>query len=148
MKKAVGEGVEKVMGLDVGTRRIGVALSDSMGWTAQPLETVSVSAGGDHLTRIAELCLTHGVTELVAGIPFELSGKAGGMAKRVRRMLAKVSEKTGLEVIEVDERLTTRQAERAMIEAGVGLKDRRTVVDQIAAAIILQTHLDARGRQR
>jgi len=146
LKKPVRDSVERSIGLDVGTRRIGVALSDAMGWTAQPLETVQVAPGGEHLSRIAELCRTHSVTELVAGVPFELSGKAGGMAKRVRHILAQVSEATGLSVVEVDERLTTRQADRAMVEAGVGLKDRRKVVDQIAAAIILQCHLDAKGR--
>ena len=137
----------RIMGLDIGTKRIGVALSDAMGWTAQPVETVEVKADGGHLSRIASLCESRGVTGLVAGVPFEMDGKAGAMVRRVRAILRQIEAATGLSAIEVDERLTTRQAERALIESGMGRADRRRVVDKIAAAIILQCHLDARGRQ-
>ena len=134
------------MGLDIGLRRIGVALSDPLGMTAQPLETVQVAAS-KHLDRIAALCEEHGVDEIVAGIPYEMDGKAGTMVRRVRKILAKVEAATGLEVVEVDERLTTRQAHMALSEAGMDHRARRKVVDQVAAALILQCHLDARGRR-
>ncbi len=136
------------MGLDVGMRRIGVALSDAMGWTAQPLETVEVKPDGSHLRRIRAICEGQQVESIVAGVPLELSGRAGVMARRVRAMIKALEEVTGLEIVEMDERLTTRQAERALDEAGVGERGRRkAVVDQIAASLILQCHLDARGRR-
>lgn len=138
----------RVMGLDVGTKRIGVALSDAMGWTAQPLETVEVKANGEHFKRLAALVAEHGVTTLVAGVPLEMSGQAGQMARRVRRILVGVEKATGLKVTEIDERLTTRQAERALIEGRVGRRDRKEVIDQVAACFILQTHLNAMGGGR
>ncbi len=139
---------KRTMGLDIGMRRIGVAISDALGLTAQPIETVQVSPRGGkaHIARIAELVAEHGVEEIVAGVPLEMSGKAGTMARRVRRMLTQIEAATGQTIIELDERLTTRQAERALKQGKVGWQQRRDVVDQVAASIILQAHLNAQAR--
>lgn len=137
----------RVMGLDIGMRRIGVALSDVMGWTAQPHETVLVERNGAHLRRLSALVKEHDVTHIIAGVPLEMDGRAGIMAKRVRKLIVKVEEALSLEVEEIDERLTTRQARRSLDEAGVRGRAQKSVVDQIAASLILQVHLDARRRQ-
>jgi putative Holliday junction resolvase len=138
------EPLKRVLGLDIGTRRIGVAMSDGLGLTAQPLETVAVAADGGHIRRIADLCEAHGVSTLVAGIPYEFSGREGLMARKVRRILAEISSATGHPIHEVDERLTSRQAERTLVEADVRRHKRREIIDQLAAALILQSWLDAR----
>lgn len=132
----------RTLGLDIGTRRIGVAISDPMGWTAQPLETVQVHRSGTHLERIAAICQELGVGEIVAGVPFEMDGQAGFSARRVRQVLQQVGQETSLPVHEVDERLTTRQAERALLEADMRRKQRKSVIDQMAASLILQAWLD------
>ena len=132
------------MGLDIGTRRIGVAISDGIGLTAQPLETVKVDAKGGHIARIAALCKEHDVQELVVGIPYEFDGGEGLMARKVRKVLAAVAGATGLTAHEVDERLTTRQAERVLIDADVSRRKRKEVIDQLAAALILQSWMDGR----
>lgn len=138
----------RVLGLDIGTRRVGVALSDDLGMTAQPLETIHVRAGESALPRIVALCEEHGVSRVVAGVPFEFDGREGRMARLVRKVLAKVGEETGLEVDEVDERLTSRQAERALLEADVSRARRKQVIDKMAAALILQGWLDSQADQR
>jgi putative Holliday junction resolvase len=136
----------RTMGLDIGTRRVGVAVSDPMGWTAQPLETVLVQRDGAWMARIAALCKDLDVSTLVAGVPLEMSGQPGVAARRVRLALAAISDLTGLPIIELDERLTSRQAERALLEGDVRRQERKGVIDQLAACLILQSHLDAQRR--
>ncbi len=83
----------------------------------------------------------------MAGVPFEMDGKAGLSARRIRRVLAKVSGRVSMDIIEIDERLTSVQAERTLLEANMRRKQRKQVIDQLAAALILQIHLDARRRE-
>lgn len=135
----------RVLGLDIGTRRVGVAVSDELGMTAQPLETVHIGRGESAVPRIAALCAELGVERIVAGVPFELDGRAGKMVRVVRRVLEQVATATGLPVEEVDERLTSRQVERTLIEADVSRARRKQVIDKLAAALILQGWLDSRG---
>ena len=86
----------RVLGLDIGTRRVGVAVSDELGMTAQPLETVHIGRGESAVPRIAALCAELGVERIVAGVPFELDGRAGKMVRVVRRVLEQVATALGV----------------------------------------------------
>ena len=138
--------IERILGLDIGTKRIGVALSDAMGWSGLPLETVQVHRDGRHIRRIAELCKAHEVVELVAGLPLNMDGTEGRAARKVRVVLTAVAAATGLTVHEWDERLTTVAAERVLHQAGMRHQRRKQVVDQLSASLILQSYLGARAR--
>jgi len=133
-----------VLGIDVGTDRIGVALSDGLGLTAQPLVTLEVR-GRDPLPALLDLCREHGVTRVVVGLPLSLGGgDRGEGCRRARQLGARIEEATGGEVIYRDERFTTAEAERVLVSAGVRRDRRRRVVDRLAAALILQGYLDER----
>jgi putative Holliday junction resolvase len=132
----------RVLALDVGRARIGVALSDPLGLTAQPMEVID-RRRQDALARIAALVQDYAVSELLVGLPMTLAGEraqaADDMASFVTRLRA-----LGPPVVEWDERLTTRQAERVMIAQGARRRERRDNIDKVAAAILLQSYLDAR----
>jgi putative holliday junction resolvase len=135
----------RVLGLDVGTVRIGVALSDPLGLTAQPLETIDARKSPPE-ERVRALCAEHEVTQLVVGLPLQLDGKEGLAVQSVRRFVDKLAAVVSLPIELWDERLTTAQAERTMISGGVRRDKRRERIDQIAAALILQSFLDAKRR--
>jgi putative Holliday junction resolvase len=136
--------VPRVLGLDIGTRRIGVALSDAMGWTGMPLESVEVGRRGEHLARLVALCAEHAVAEIVVGLPLGMDGRENRMVQVVRRMAGQLASRTGLPVQEWDERLTSVAAERVLQQADVRGKARREVVDRVAASLILQGYLEHR----
>ena len=132
------------VGVDVGTVRIGTALSDPDGMLAVPLETVQRGAGD--VDRIVALVAENAAVEVVVGLPVSLDGTEGPSAAGVRSFVdglaARLAEAPGVPVRLVDERLSTAGAHRALQEAGVGGRRRRAVVDESAAAMILQTALD------
>ncbi len=132
------------MGLDVGERRIGVALSDPLGSFATPHATVAVEGRKRDVARLAAIAREQEVASLVVGLPLHMHGEEGDAAKRARRLGNGLAAALGLEVTFWDERLTTVQAERALIEGGVRRRQRKTKVDQVAAALILQAYLDSR----
>lgn len=132
----------RVLALDPGTRRIGVAVSDPLRIAAHPVEVVDARGS---LERIADLVATYDPDVVVVGLPVGLDGREGPAAERARRLGADVAARTGREVVYVDERFTTATAERVMIEAGVRRRTRRGSVDKVAATIILEQYL---GRQR
>ena len=136
------------LGLDVGTRRIGVALSDETGIIASPLTTIEVGkelAGA--LVEIEALVTAHRVTTVVIGLPLSLGGGEGGLSVRRARKLGELIEQAvQIRVDYWDERFTTLEAERLLVDADVGRKSRRQVVDKVAAALILQSYLDAKGQ--
>jgi putative Holliday junction resolvase len=137
----------RVLGLDVGTDRIGVALSDGLGLTAQPLATLEVR-GRDPLPVVIDLCREHEVTLVVLGLPLSLGGgDRGEGSRRARALGQRIRESIGVEVVYRDERFTTAEAERVLISAGVRRGKRRTVVDKLAAALILQGYLDGRANE-
>jgi putative Holliday junction resolvase len=137
----------RILGLDYGERRIGVAISDPTGSFAQPLETIATPRGdADGLARVAELVKTREVGQIVLGLPLHMSGRAGPEAERVRAFGARVSTLTGVPVDYVDERWTSREAERVLDEGGVSKKKQRGRVDPIAAALLLRTWLERRAR--
>jgi putative Holliday junction resolvase len=131
------------MGLDVGDRRIGVALSDETATLASALVTVTRSGGRKDAALVADLARRHDVAAVVVGLPLNMDGTRGPQAEKVlgfveglRRRLAPVP------VVTRDERLTTVEAEEKLREAGLGWKERKRVVDQAAAVVILQEYLD------
>jgi putative Holliday junction resolvase len=131
----------RVLGLDLGEARIGVAISDDDRRVAVPFGTVRTGAPAD-VKAIAAIVREQGVTEIVVGLPLHLSGRAGEAAEHARTFAQVLREALGLPVSLQDERLSTVEAERALGAAGVRGRERRRVVDQTAAAVILQAYLD------
>ena len=134
----------RALGLDVGSKTIGVALTDEANIAAHPLTVLArVGQVGD-AQAVKALVTTHGVTDIIIGLPLELSGKVGFRARRVQLLVAALRAALGAEIAlhEQDERFTTRQAERILIEADVSRGKRKQVIDQQAAALILQAWLD------
>jgi putative Holliday junction resolvase len=135
----------RILGLDIGSKRIGVALSDELGFTAQGLETVQSRGIDNDIKAIAELAAQHSVTEIVVGVPYDMNGSEGVQAKKAKEFAERLSQRTGLPVGEWDERLSTVAAERALLEADMSRAKRRKVIDKVAAVIILQGYLDAKS---
>jgi len=131
----------RVLGLDLGDARIGVAISDDARRMAVPLGTVRKGAPED-VRAIAELVREHAVTLVVVGHPLLLSGKAGERAHHAERFAAALTGLLKVPVLLQDERLSTVEAERALRETGVSGRDRRRAVDRSAATVILQAWLD------
>ncbi|WP_172249518.1 Holliday junction resolvase RuvX [Saccharibacillus deserti] len=137
----------KLLGLDYGDRRIGVAVSDMFGWTAQGIEVVQRREDGSHLQRIAELARLHEVGEVVVGLPKNMNGTIGPRGELCIEFAESLRELLGLPVHLWDERLTTVSAERTLLEADVSRKKRKQVVDKIAAGLILQNYLDSKSNR-
>ncbi|MCR5322326.1 MAG: Holliday junction resolvase RuvX [Lachnospiraceae bacterium] len=136
----------RVMGLDYGTMTCGVALSDELLLTAQPVETIRRKHANklrQTYARIEEIIENQNVGRLVVGLPVTLSGEERERAEACREFAAGLERRTGLEVIMWDERLTTVEAHRILDEAGLDYEKKAEVVDKIAAAIILQNYLDS-----
>ncbi|MCR5685619.1 MAG: Holliday junction resolvase RuvX [Lachnospiraceae bacterium] len=141
----------RIMGLDFGTVTCGVALSDELLLTAQPLETIRRKHANklrQTLARIEELIVQYKVERIVLGLPLNLSGDEGSRAAACRDFMEALERRTGLEVIMQDERLSTVEAHRVLDEAGLDHEDKNKVVDKIAAAIILQSYLDSIYNQK
>ncbi|MDJ0925006.1 MAG: Holliday junction resolvase RuvX [Acidimicrobiia bacterium] len=135
----------RVIGLDPGERRIGVALSDPLGIIAQP-HVVLDRRADDVLRAIRDICVEHDVEKVVIGLPRGLSGIEGSAAEKARSFGAQVGEETGCEIVFFDERFTTVQAEAALLESGMRRRRRREKVDKVAAAMMLQGYLDSVDR--
>jgi len=135
----------RVLGLDVGTRRLGVAVSDPTGTVASPLATVPRRAPAEDARALAALAAEQEATTVVVGLPVTLAGREGPAARAVRAYLAELAPLLPELALELaDERLSTVAAERALVGGGVRRRARREVVDQVAASVFLQTWLDAR----
>ena len=132
----------RIMALDVGTKRIGVALSDPLKITAQGLETFQRTTLAKDIAGLWQLIDDHEVSQLVVGLPKNMNGSLGFKAEEVQQFIADLTAERPIEVIWVDERLTTVSAERALLEADVSRAKRKKVVDKMAAVIILQSYLD------
>jgi putative Holliday junction resolvase len=135
--------VGRIMALDHGSDRIGVAVSDPLGITAQPHSTLD-SASERLMDDIRNLAGEMDVELVVVGLPVSLDGTEGPSAAAARHFAAEVGVATGLDVEMVDERFTSNIAERVMIEAGTRRRDRREARDRVAAAVFLQSYLDGR----
>ena len=135
----------KIMGLDLGTKTVGVAISDPLLITAQPVETITRKEENklrQTLARIEELIVANDVEKIVLGYPKNMNDSIGPRAKFSEEFKEKLERRTGLEVILWDERLTTVAADEVLIESNVRRENRKKYVDQIAAVFILQEYLD------
>jgi putative Holliday junction resolvase len=138
----------RFLGLDIGNRRIGVAVSDELGLTAQPVLTlVRRSSRREDLRSLARLCRRFGVVGIVVGNPVHLSGEASPQAAKTQAFATELGELTGLPVHLWDERLTTLDAHQILYEAGHARQEHRKVVDQVAATLILQSFLESREQE-
>jgi putative Holliday junction resolvase len=133
------------MGLDVGDRRVGVAVSDERGLTAQPVLTLHRSNRKDDLRSLARILRKHGCTEIVVGNPLYMSGDLSPQAMKAQAFAEMLRQEFGLPVVLWDERLTTTEAHRLLHEAGRAGSEHKKVVDQVAAVLILQGFLDSRA---
>lgn len=136
-------GPRRVLGLDLGDARIGVAVSDPQRRLALPLGTIHVGSPPGELKAVANLVAEHDVGLVVIGLPLLLSGGSGAAASHAREFADALRSTLDVPIVLQDERLSTVEAERALNEAGVRGRDRRRAVDRSAAAIILQAFLDA-----
>ncbi|MGD0739874.1 MAG: Holliday junction resolvase RuvX [Terracidiphilus sp.] len=133
----------RFLGLDIGNRRIGVAVSDELGLTAQPVLTLERrSSRREDLRSLARLCRRFGVVGIVVGNPVHLSGETSPQAAKNQAFAAELGALTGLPIHLWDERLTSHEAHQILYEAGHARQEHRKVVDQVAATLILQSFLD------
>jgi len=139
----------RALGIDLGSKRIGIAVSDRTGTIASPLTMLqrSGSPRRDH-EAIRRLVVEEEAEMLVVGLPLNMNGTSGPAAKAAVAEAAALATVVGVPVITFDERRTTVTADRALIEAGIGAQARRKLVDKVAAAVLLQTWLDSRAGQR
>ena len=134
----------RILALDYGTRRVGVAISDELEMIATPLGYLDAQPRGKLLDQIAQLVAERGVGLVVVGMPRNMDGSYGPAAEQVREFVEMLEKRLSVPVKTWDERLTTAQAEKLLLQADVSRKKRKKKVDQIAAAILLQSYLDSR----
>lgn len=140
----------RIMGLDFGSRTVGVAISDSLLITAQGVEIIRRKDENklrQTLARIEQLIVENEVEEIVLGLPLHMNADEGVRAELTKEFKEKLERRTGLPVFFMDERLTTVSADRTMMEAGIRREHRKEYVDMLAATFILQAYLDRRNRK-
>ena len=135
---------KRIVALDVGDRRIGIAVSDPLGITAQPLETYTRIGYGPDVRHIAQIAKTYETDQILCGLPRNMDGTQGFQVEKVREFADKLEEQ-GLVISFYDERMTTMLAEGALLEANMRREDRKKKVDMVAAVMILQSYLDAQS---
>jgi putative holliday junction resolvase len=136
--------ISRYLGLDVGSKRIGVAISDELGLTAQPVLTLTRKRNPrDDLRSLARLCRRFGCVGIVVGDPVHLSGEASAQAAKTRIFAGELGLLAGLPVHLWDERLTSREAHAILYAAGKSRQEHKPLVDQVAAVLILQSFMDA-----
>ncbi|MEA1961868.1 MAG: Holliday junction resolvase RuvX [Bacillota bacterium] len=132
----------RIMGLDVGEKRIGIAICDPMGWTAQGHSTLHRKNLSYDLQQIKEICDEYEVEKIVLGYPRNMNGTVGPKAMEIEGFGNQIAEKTNLPIDYWDERLSTVMSEKVLLQADVSRKKRRGVIDKLAAVTILQGYLD------
>jgi len=138
----------RILGIDYGDSRIGIAVSDSMGWTAQGLETIkSKDSLKKALERIREIILQYEIKDIVIGYPLNMNGTAGPRTERTEAFIKKLQQLGDFNIIKWDERLTTVSAHRAMNELGVKASNKKNIVDTMSAVFILQGYLDRQSKK-
>ena len=140
----------RIMGLDYGSKTVGVAISDALQITAQGLEVIRRERENKlrrTLARIEELLVAYEVEKIVLGLPRHMNGSEGERAEKSLALKETLERRTGLPVVMWDERLTTVSADKAMIEAGIRRENRKEYADKIAAVLILQGYLDFSRRE-
>jgi putative holliday junction resolvase len=132
----------RILAIDYGRKRIGLALSDELGITAQPLDVLEHQNRHEDVRRLREICREHGVRLILVGHPLHITGEAGEMADEATRFANRLRKELGIEVELADERLTTWEAEQTMSEISSAGRHKKVPVDAIAAAILLREYLD------
>jgi len=137
----------RMMGLDVGSKTVGVALSDAFGWTAQGLTTVAINeAAGEYgFSEVEKILKEYEVSTIVVGLPKNMNGTIGPRGEASQFYADELKKRFGIPVVLWDERLTTVAAEKLLLEADVSRKKRKKVIDKMAAAMILQGYLDSKN---
>ena len=138
----------RILALDVGEKRIGLAVSDPLGITAQGLEVMTRRDPETDLARLIEVARQWGVQEIVLGLPRHMDGRPGKAVPEILELGRRLKEALGVKVATLDERLTTAEAERVLLQADLSRRRRRQVVDRLAAVLILQGYLDQRRQPR
>ena len=133
----------RVLALDLGKKRIGLALSDPLGITAQGLETIQRTRIRDDLDALARIIQENEVTLILMGHPLHMSGREGRQAEYTREFAGRLAERTGLEIRFWDERLTTVEASRVLRSSGISIEKRARAVDRLSAVILLGSYLDS-----
>ncbi|MBR3042224.1 MAG: Holliday junction resolvase RuvX [Eubacterium sp.] len=135
----------RILGLDYGDKTVGVAITDELGFTAQPVTTV-VRERSSKLRKtyqeLEKIIEQYSVEKIVVGMPYNMDGSEGERTEKTRAFISELSRRTGLEFIEVDERLTTVEADEVLQDMGVPASERKAYIDKIAAAIILKSYLN------
>ena len=132
----------RIMGLDIGDKTIGVAVSDLMGMTAQGIKTIKRTSKKNDIEEIKQIIKEKQVNLIVSGLPKNMNGTVGPQGEKEQKFCELIKEETGLEIEFWDERLTTVAAEKTLITADVSRKKRKNVIDMMAAVLILQGYLD------
>ncbi len=134
----------RILGIDYGDSRIGVAVSDPMGWTAQGVETLEWRGNMEKpVERIVKLAADYGAEKIIVGFPKNMNGTIGPRGEKTQEFIDLLAARTGVGIIKWDERLSTVSANRTMHEIGIRTSKKKKVVDQIAAVFILQGYLDS-----
>lgn len=137
----------RIMGLDVGDKRIGVAVSDPLGWTAQGIKTIIREENGHNdIEEIKKLINQYEVDKIVIGLPKNMNNTLGPQSQKVLDYGKIIESECKREIVYIDERMTTMSAERVLIEADVSRRKRKNVIDKLAATYILQSYLDSNGK--
>ncbi|OEG70365.1 hypothetical protein ATZ36_01175 [Candidatus Endomicrobiellum trichonymphae] len=140
--------MSKIMGIDYGLKRIGIAITDLLRIIARPFDIIKNVSLKKNVLKILEIAKNNDVSVIVLGLPLNMNGTEGGMAETVRKFIEEIKFLSNIEVTTVDERLTTVQAERMLIgEADISRERRKGLKDKIAAALILQTYLDMQAEK-
>jgi putative holliday junction resolvase len=138
----------KILGLDYGSRRIGVAISDELGMIARGLTTLMRKNREADLDAIVKLVSLEGIEKIVIGYPLRLDGSEGIQCEKINRFIGRLEMRLSLPVVRWDETLSTKEAEQLLYKRGLCRSKEKTIVDRIAASIILQGYLDAMARQK
>ena len=136
----------RILGIDFGEKRIGLAVSDLLGLTAQGLETVRYENREQFLSDLSKICADQKVGEIVIGLPVNMNGSMGPKAQEVLKLVPVLEEKLHLPVRTWDERLTSREAGRLMIEEGLSRKRQKETSDRLAVTILLQSYLESKRK--
>ena len=133
----------RFMGIDYGTKRIGVAISDPLCTMAHPLEVVDVRGDNSHIERIKDIAEKYNITHVIVGLPYNMDGSIGDCGNSIMEWSRQLEESIGLPVTLWDERLTTYEAQNILIHSNMRRIKKRQVVDKIAASLILKGYLDS-----
>ena len=133
----------RILALDVGEKRIGVAVSDETATIAQGIEVIKRVDTPHTIEKIKSLVEKYSISKIIIGMPFNMNGTKGESAKGIEEFIEAIQKELSIDVITADERLTTKEGERVLLEADVSRKKRKISIDKIAAQLILQTYLDS-----